>query len=60
MEALDEIEARLGQMRELTEFARDNNIGSAEAEGLNDRLRAMQEEVKELDKKTRVFWMDHQ
>ncbi len=58
MQALDEIEARLREMRELAEYVRDNDISSAEAQELNDRLRAMQEEVTELDEKTRVFWLD--
>jgi polyhydroxyalkanoate synthesis regulator phasin len=60
MEALDEIETRLREMRELAEYARDNDIDSAEAQELNERLQAMQQEVTELDEKTRVFWMDCQ
>ncbi len=60
MEALDEIEAKLREMRELTEYARDNDIGSAEAQEINDKLRAMQEEVKELDERSKVFWMNCQ
>ncbi len=60
METLDEIEAKLREMRELAEYARDNDIGSAEAQEINDKLRAMQEEVKELDERSKVFWMNCQ
>lgn len=60
MQALEEIEARLREMRELAEYVRDNDIGSAEAQELNDRLQAMQQKVTELDEKTREFWMDCQ
>ncbi len=60
MEALDEIEARLREMRELAAYARDNDIGPAEAEEINDKLRAMQQKVTELDERSRVFWMDCQ
>lgn len=60
METLDEIEARLREMRELAAYARDNNLGSAKAEEINDKLRAMQEEITELDERSRVFWMDCQ
>ncbi len=47
MEALDEIETRLREMRELAEYARDNDIDSAEAQELNERLQAMLEEIPE-------------
>ncbi|MTI84021.1 MAG: hypothetical protein FH756_08950 [Firmicutes bacterium] len=60
MEALDGIEDRLREMRELAEYARDNDIGSAETQEINDKLQAMQQEITELDDKTRVFWMDCQ
>ena len=60
MEALEESDARLREMKELAEYARDNDLGSTEVKEINDRLRAMQQEVTELDEKTRVFWMDCQ
>lgn len=60
MKALDEIEARLREMRKLAAYARDNDIGFAEAREINDRLQAMQEEVTELDEKSGVFWLDCQ
>jgi DNA repair exonuclease SbcCD ATPase subunit len=60
MQTLDEIDARLREMRELAEYARDNDICSAEAQEINGKLQAMQQEVNELDDKTRVFWMDCQ
>ncbi|MTI86029.1 MAG: hypothetical protein FH756_19555 [Firmicutes bacterium] len=60
MEALDKIEARLREMRELAEYASDNDLGPAETQEINDKLQAMQKEVTELDDKTRVFWKDCQ
>jgi len=58
LEALDEIEQRLMKMRELAEYARDNDIGYVEAQEINGRLQAMQEEVKELDDRSRVFRLE--
>ncbi len=60
IKALDEIEVRLREMRELAEYTRDNDIDFTGAQKINDRLRVMQEEVTELDERSRVFWMDCQ
>jgi prefoldin subunit 5 len=60
LEALDEIEQRLMKMRELAEYARDNDIGYVEAQEINGRLQAMQEEIKELDDRSKVFRLEGQ
>jgi len=60
MEALDEIEAKLKEMRELAECARDNELNQAKRQEINDRLQKLKSEVNELDGKCRVPWVDNQ
>lgn len=60
MEALDEIEAKLKEMRELAERARGNDLTQAEAREVNARLQELEKEVKTLDAGSMVFWMDCQ
>lgn len=60
MEALDEIEAKLKEMRELAECARDNELSQAKRQEINNRLQKLKSEVNELDEKCRVPWVDNQ
>lgn len=60
MEALNKIEAKLKEMRELAEHARGNDLTRAEAREVNARLQELEKEVKALDAGSRVFWMDSQ
>lgn len=60
MAALEEIEARLREMRSLAAYAKDNHVSPEVAHEFNARLRVLQREITALDKQTRVFWMDCQ
>lgn len=60
IEALDEIEVRLKKMRALAVYARDNNLNRVQVQEVNDKLRALQKKVTELDELSRVFWVDCQ
>lgn len=60
MAALEEIEARLQEMRSLAVYARDNYIDRDMARAFNTRLQVLQQEIIELDEQTRVFWLDCQ
>ncbi|NMA52553.1 MAG: hypothetical protein GX949_06055 [Peptococcaceae bacterium] len=58
--ALEEIEAKLREMRSLATYARDNYINQEVAREFNARLSKLQQEITALDEQTRVFWMDCQ
>ncbi|MCF8009866.1 MAG: hypothetical protein K9L17_03510 [Clostridiales bacterium] len=60
MEALEQIEIKLHHMKELTSYARDNELSQAKKQEVNDRLHELQDEINELDEKTRVPWVDNQ
>lgn len=59
-EALDEIEVKLWEMKELAEFAKDNQLTPEEALKINAKLQELRKEVTKLDEQTRVFWLDCQ
>jgi flagellin-like hook-associated protein FlgL len=58
--ALEEIEAKLQEMRSLATYARDNHMSPEMAQEFNARLHVLQREIIALDEQTRVFWMDCQ
>lgn len=58
--ALEEIEAKLQEMRSLAIYARDNHINQDMARKFNARLQVLQQEIIALDEQTRVYWMDCQ
>lgn len=60
MAALQEIEARLREMRSLAAYARDNYVNRDMAREFNTRLQVLQLEITALDEQTRVFWVDCQ
>ena len=60
MKALDRIAFKLTEMKKIAEYAKDNELASVEAQDLNTKLKMLQLEVIDLDKKSRVFWMDCQ
>lgn len=57
---LDEIEAKLIEMKRLAEYARDSNLSEQEKEEINQKLQNLQKEVDELDEKSKRFWIDWQ
>ena len=60
MAALEEIGAKLQEMRSLATYARDNYIHLEMAREFNDRIYALQQEISVLDEQTRVSRMDCQ
>ncbi|MGI6491207.1 MAG: hypothetical protein ACOX0T_02110 [Pelotomaculum sp.] len=58
--ALEEIEAKLQEMRSLATHARDSCISRDMAREFNARLQVLQQEIIALDEQTRVCWMDCQ
>ncbi|MBC2723564.1 hypothetical protein [Desulfosporosinus sp.] len=57
---LDEIEAKLEEMRAIAVHARDNDLDSQETDELNTKIRALEKEVNELDEKSKICWIDCQ
>lgn len=60
LEMLDEIETRLVEMKKLAEYVRDNNLDKQEKEAINRKLQTLQQQVTELDEKSKKFWLDNQ
>lgn len=58
MAALEEIGAKLQEMRSLATYARDNYINLEMAREFNARIHALQREISVLDEQTRVSRMD--
>ena len=58
MAALEEIGAKLQEMRSLATYARDNYINLEMARVFNVRIHALQQEISVLDEQTRVSRMD--
>lgn len=58
--ALEEIEAKLHEMYSLATYARDNHLCHEMASIFNARLQVLQQEINDIDKQTRVFWLDCQ
>lgn len=58
IKALEEIEAKLQEMRSLATYARDNPISPEVARVFNARLQVLQREIIVLDEQTRVFWLN--
>lgn len=59
LEVLDEIEAKLLEMRELAEQARSQDLTTAERADLNRQVQLLEKEVNQLDNKSRNFWRDY-
>lgn len=57
---LDMIELKLQEMRELAEYASEHDLTDAEKEAINEQLKNMQQQVNELDAKSKNFWLEHQ
>ena len=57
---LVQIEAKLVEMRLLTEYARDNKLSSKQIEGINTKLRNFQQDVIEMDDSSKNFWLENQ
>ena len=60
MKALDEIEAKLTEMRALAEYARDNSLSRVQTREINAKLQGLQQEVIKLAEQSKVFWLDCQ
>lgn len=57
LEALGRIEAKLGEMRDLAEYARNHKLSPVTGHGVNIRLQVLKQEVMELDNKSKLFWL---
>ena len=60
LEKLDQIEAKLVEMRHLAENARDYKLSSKQIEGINTKLRKFQQEVMEMDDSSKIFSLENQ
>lgn len=60
LKALDEIEARLIEMRSIAALAEDSRLDALTRQEINHRFHVLGREVNELDKKSRTFWLDCQ
>lgn len=60
LEKLDQIEAKLLEMRQLAQYVRDNKLSSKQIEGINTKLRNFQQEVIEMDERSKTFWLENQ
>ena len=60
LDKLDQIEAKLVEMKYLAEFARDHKLSSKQIEGINSKLRKFQQEVIEMDDSSKTFWLENQ
>jgi len=59
LEKLDQIEAKLVEMRGLAEYARDHKLSSKLIEEINTKLRKFQQEVNQMDEKSKTFWLEN-
>lgn len=57
---LDQVEAKLSEMRKLAEYARDNTLSSQEIKELNMKINKLQQEVIAMDEQSKTFWLDNQ
>jgi len=57
---LDEIEDRLTEMRSIAVMAENTSLDETARSELSNRMRTLEKEVKELDGKSKIFWMDNQ
>lgn len=57
---LDQVEAKLAEMRQLAEYARDNTLGSRKIKELNVKINKLQQEVIAMDEQSKTFWLDNQ
>ena len=60
MDRLDQIEAKLAEMKQLAEYARDNKLSSQEIEASNAKLHELQQEVIKMDEQSKTFVLDNQ
>ncbi|WP_407308131.1 hypothetical protein [Desulfosporosinus sp. SB140] len=57
---LDQIETKLTEMRQLAEYARDNELSLRQIKAVNDKLHRLQKEVTEIDEESKTFKLDVQ
>jgi hypothetical protein len=60
MDRLDQMEAKLVEMKQLAEVARDNKLSSKEIRVSNAKLHKLQQEVIEIDEQSKIFWLEAQ
>jgi len=57
---LDQVEAKLTEIRQLAEYARDNTLSSQEIKELNVKVNKLQQDVIAMDEQSKIFWLDNQ
>lgn len=60
LEILDQIEDKLIEMRHLAEDAKDNKQSAKQIKVINTKLRKLQQEVNEIDRRGKSFCLDAQ
>ena len=60
IKALEEIEIKLTKMKKLTEYVRNNELKEEEVEKLNLKINILSNEISNLDKDSKNFWLDNQ
>lgn len=60
LNVMDQIEARLDEMKRIAILASNNDFSESERKRLNVRLRTLENEINELDKKSKALWLDCQ
>lgn len=57
---LDEIDEKLQAMKEIAEYARDNELSKEEKTNLNIKINTLDNEVKKLYQQDKNFWLEWQ
>ncbi len=60
LDALDKIEQRLTEMREMAIMAQETALDQATRGELSLRIQELQRSVQVLDEQSRTFWLDRQ
>ena len=60
MGQLDQMEAKLVEMKQLAEYARDNILSSKQIESSNTQMKKLQQEVIAMDEQSKTFWLEAQ
>ena len=60
LDKLDQVEAKLAEMKQLAEYARDNTLNGKEIKKLNVKINKLQQEAIEIDEQSKTFLLDNQ
>ena len=60
LDTLDQVEAKLTEMRQLAEYARDNTLSGEKIKEMNVKINKLQQEVIAMEEHSKTFWLDNQ